>query len=216
MSKTKSKKASIPAKAAKPAKVAKTIYRLCVADEGRQPIGECGSADEATKKARAFQKKHAVPVGIARGKVVGSEFVSEFTEVVQPAGTDPKPSEPVASPTIAAEPATTTEVPTTEPSTTNETQPTTKAPRAKKATKPEKTAKLSALDAAAQVLKKAGTPMSTPEMIERMAAQKLWESPNGKTPAATLYSAILREINVKAAEARFKKTNRGRFEFACN
>jgi hypothetical protein len=44
-----------------------------------------------------------------------------------------------------------------------------------------------------------------------MAAKKLWTSPGGKTPQATLYSAIIREIAVKAKESRFKKTDRGQF-----
>lgn len=35
--------------------------------------------------------------------------------------------------------------------------------------------------------------------------------PGGKTPHATLYSAILREIATKGNEARFKKTERGHF-----
>ena len=46
-----------------------------------------------------------------------------------------------------------------------------------------------------------------------MAAKKLSAeaSPNGQTPAATLYSAILREINTKGKESRFKKADRGLF-----
>jgi len=48
-------------------------------------------------------------------------------------------------------------------------------------------------------------------MIEPMAAKKYWSSPGGKTPAATLYSAILREIQTKGKEARFRKTERGKF-----
>jgi hypothetical protein len=48
-------------------------------------------------------------------------------------------------------------------------------------------------------------------MIEQMAAKGLWTSPGGATPHATLYSAILREIQVKGNEARFKKTERGHF-----
>ena len=32
-----------------------------------------------------------------------------------------------------------------------------------------------------------------------------------KTPAATLYSAILREIQKKGKQSRFEKTERGRF-----
>ena len=72
--------------------------------------------------------------------------------------------------------------------------------------------KLSALDAAAQVLAQAGRAMTCPEMIEAMAAQGLWRSPGGKTPAATLYSAILLEQKKKGAAARFRKTDRGQFE----
>jgi hypothetical protein len=77
-----------------------------------------------------------------------------------------------------------------------------------KETKPKK---LSALDAAAQILAETGEPMNTREMIETLAAKKLWTSPGGKTPHATLYSAILREINEKGKDARFVKTERGKF-----
>ncbi len=78
-------------------------------------------------------------------------------------------------------------------------------------TKPAKPKKLSALAAAAQVLAEGGGSMTTGELIEAMAARKLWESPNGKTPAATLYSAILREIDTKGKDSRFKKTEPGKF-----
>ena len=44
-----------------------------------------------------------------------------------------------------------------------------------------------------------------------MSAKGYWTSPGGQTPHATLYAAILREINVKGSEARFQKTDRGRF-----
>lgn len=74
--------------------------------------------------------------------------------------------------------------------------------------------KLSALDAAAQVLAAQKEPMSAKEMIDAMAAAKLWESPGGKTPDATLYAAIIREIKAKGKDARFKKTDRGRFALA--
>jgi flagellar biosynthesis GTPase FlhF len=72
----------------------------------------------------------------------------------------------------------------------------------------------SALDAAATVLKKAGEPMNAKAMITAMAEQGLWTSPNGKTPHATLYAAILREIGTKGGEARFRKSDRGLFEYA--
>lgn len=84
-----------------------------------------------------------------------------------------------------------------------------KAPKAK-ATK-KRDGKTSALDAAAQVLAESKEPMGTKSMIEQMAAKGLWTSPGGQTPHATLYSAILREINTKGADARFVKTDRGRF-----
>jgi hypothetical protein len=71
--------------------------------------------------------------------------------------------------------------------------------------------KLSALDAAAKVLRDAKNPMTTKEMIDAMATKGLWSSPGGKTPHATLYSAILREIGTKGKDARFKKTERGKF-----
>lgn len=71
--------------------------------------------------------------------------------------------------------------------------------------------KLSALDAAAQVLAAAPEPMTAPELIKAMANRKLWTSPNGKTPAATLSAAIGREIATKGTASRFQKTDRGRF-----
>jgi hypothetical protein len=80
-----------------------------------------------------------------------------------------------------------------------------------KAPKPKKT---SALDAAVRVLEEAGQPMTCPEMIAAMATKGYWTSPGGATPAATLYSAILREINAKGKEARFVKTERGKFGLA--
>ncbi len=84
------------------------------------------------------------------------------------------------------------------------------APAKKPHTKPKR---VSAIDAAAQVLKKAGKPMRAQEMITAMAAQGLWKSPGGKTPHATLYSAIIREIAAKGKAARFKKVERGQFAF---
>ena len=82
-----------------------------------------------------------------------------------------------------------------------------KTPKAPKAEKPKKT---SGLDAAAQVLTDAGQPMRCKDMVETMLAKGLWKT-DGKTPAATIYAAILREIQTKGTEARFKKTDRGLF-----
>jgi hypothetical protein len=53
--------------------------------------------------------------------------------------------------------------------------------------------------------------MTCQAMIEAMAARGYWRSPGGKTPAATLYAAILREVTTKGAAARFRKTEPGKF-----
>jgi hypothetical protein len=90
----------------------------------------------------------------------------------------------------------------------------TKAPKTQKAPKPakeQKAKRVSALDAAAQVLAASEVPMRAKEMIAAMEAKKLWTSPGGKTPEATLYAAIIREIAAKGTAARFKKHERGVF-----
>jgi hypothetical protein len=71
--------------------------------------------------------------------------------------------------------------------------------------------RLSALDAAAKVLAEAGQAMTCQELIAAMTDKGYWTSPGGKTPAATLYSAMLREITVKGSASRFVKTARGQF-----
>jgi hypothetical protein len=89
-----------------------------------------------------------------------------------------------------------------------------KAPKTPKAPKPAKEPKakrVSALDAAAQVLAASEVPMRAKEMIAAMQAKKLWTSPGGKTPEATLYAAIIREIAAKGTASRFKKHERGVF-----
>ena len=86
-----------------------------------------------------------------------------------------------------------------------------KAKRAKGEPKPKR---VSGLDAAAKVLEEAGQPMTAKEMVEAAEAKGYWKSPGGKTPHATLYSAIIREIATKGAEARFRKTERGKFAHA--
>ena len=84
-------------------------------------------------------------------------------------------------------------------------------PRRTRAAKTPKEKRMSGLDAAAQVLQEQGAPMNAKEMIAAAEAKGYWKSPGGKTPHATLYSAIIREIKVKGAEARFSKADRGKF-----
>ena len=52
--------------------------------------------------------------------------------------------------------------------------------------------------------------MNVKEIVEVVLAKKLW-STTGKTPGATLYSCILRDIQKKGADARFVKAERGKF-----
>lgn len=55
-------------------------------------------------------------------------------------------------------------------------------------------------------------PMNCSEMVGEMQTKGYWQPrKGGKTPANTLYSAILREINTKAEASRFRKTERGKF-----
>lgn len=82
------------------------------------------------------------------------------------------------------------------------------APKPAKEPKPKR---VSALDAAAQVLAASETPMRAKELIAAMEAKGLWRSPGGKTPEATLYAAIVREIAAKGDAARFRKHDRGAF-----
>jgi hypothetical protein len=89
-----------------------------------------------------------------------------------------------------------------------------KEPKSVKAAKPERPKRLSCLDAAAQVLSASKEPMKAKEMIEAMAKKNLWSSPKGKTPEASLYAAVIREIAAKGVDARFVKTDRGTFAAA--
>jgi hypothetical protein len=96
--------------------------------------------------------------------------------------------------------------------------PAPEAPKAKKTRKAKQAdttegngKKVSCLDAAARVLAEAGEPLNAKQMIEAITTKGYWTSPGGKTPHATLYSAIIREISVKGSEARFQKTERGKF-----
>jgi len=70
--------------------------------------------------------------------------------------------------------------------------------------------KPSGLDAAARVLAESKEPMGVKQIVEVAFAKGYWKS-DGKTPHATVYSAIIREIAAKGKEARFKKVDRGRF-----
>jgi len=76
------------------------------------------------------------------------------------------------------------------------------------------TKRVGALTAAAMLLADRGKPMRVREMIAALSERGLWTSPNGKTPEATLYAAIIREIAANAKASRFVKVERGLFAAA--
>jgi hypothetical protein len=72
--------------------------------------------------------------------------------------------------------------------------------------------RMSLVDAAIQIMKEVDEPMNTKRMVELVSERDLWQpSRGGKTPHATLYSAILREIRDKGDDSRFEKVERGKF-----
>jgi hypothetical protein len=91
--------------------------------------------------------------------------------------------------------------------------PTPAKSKAKKAKAPKKpkAKKTSALDAAFRVLEEAGQPMTCPEMFEAMTRKGYWTSPGGKTPAVTLYSAILQGTQTKG-DASMRAKMAGKFK----
>jgi hypothetical protein len=84
-----------------------------------------------------------------------------------------------------------------------------------KAANSEKAApkRMSGLDAAARVLAESKEPLGCAEICARILKRKLWAT-NGKTPAATLNAAMLREVKAKGKESRFRKAGRGLFAAA--
>ena len=143
----------------------------------------------------------------------------------EPNAPTPEPEAPTAAPTGAAEPteasadpeAATAPPPASEPAAASTAasapeQTVAKTKRQRKARAKTQEKKLSAIAAAAKVLAETHTPMNCQELIDTMAGKGYWTSPGGKTPAATLYSALLREVTTKGDQARFTKTERGKFD----
>jgi hypothetical protein len=132
----------------------------------------------------------------------------------------PPAQAPVTEPTLAEEqPAPAIELPAVsalEPeaaplATASEPAPAPERPKRQRKVAEPKEKRVNVLDAAARVLAEENRPMSCQEMIDVMAARGYWSSPKGATPAATLYSAVLRELTTKGSAARFVKTERGKF-----
>lgn len=77
--------------------------------------------------------------------------------------------------------------------------------------KPAKGKRRGILDLAADLLSEIGKPRTPAELVTQAIQRGLW-STKGKTPAATLYAAIIREISAKGGRSRFRKTAANTFE----
>ena len=168
--------------------------------EAEHPKGGWNATAVATgKPVRVKDAKHLRPVKVTAG---GSNDPDPAAPPKQPAKdakrASKKPTRPTAKGTAAGEAR------AGKSKATAATAPVTGAAPADDAPK-----RMSCLDAAAAVLKETGQPMQCKAMVEAMFARKLWHT-DAPTPAATLYSAILREMK-KGAASRFRKTGPGRF-----
>jgi hypothetical protein len=175
------------------------------------PSGSEGEQTTATPKAPG--KKEGVATELSREETATAPAVA--------AESTPKPHRPLverADPAVASA----AEEPTPSTSETARGQPAPATPEAvaktldtpkqrRKTSTAPKEKKLSALDAAAKVLAETGQSMTCQEMVAAMAQKGYWTSPGGKTPAATLCSAVLREISTKGSRSRFVKVQRGQF-----
>jgi hypothetical protein len=95
-----------------------------------------------------------------------------------------------------------------------EVQEATKAKSTKKKVKVSATIKAkkpSMVSAALQVLGESKKSMTCKDLVQAMATKGLWASPNGKTPANTLYSAFLRLIQNQGKAAPVRKADKGSF-----
>lgn len=73
-----------------------------------------------------------------------------------------------------------------------------------------KPAKAGGLNAAVRVLQEAGMPLRCKDIVKWMLQKGYWQT-EGKTPEATISSAITREIKEKGTASRFRKSDRGMF-----
>jgi hypothetical protein len=189
-------------------KSSKTTARTAQAPKAPSAALDAGRAAALAKlavKPEGKGKKGAKPT---EGTPVAE--TPPLAPATEPTATEP--AVPAVAPAVASEPAATIGEPTTALSA----QPGKKAraPKPKNAPKPAKPKRLSALDAAAQVLASSDKPMRAIDMVSEMEAKGLWRSPGGKTPEATLYAAIIREIAAKGKTTRFAKHGKGLFRAA--
>ena len=175
-------KTSTPAeKRGKAPKARAAVGDTLEANGPQAPVVEVGQVEGTAAESAGVQ---TAPVDGAGSEAPAAEAAAE-THEAPPGQASGDAPEPAPAPAEAAE----------EPPTDNATARPKGRGRARAAkTRPTDAAatpgKLSALDAAAKVLAEEGRAMGCQEMIQAMADKGYWASPGGKTPAATLYSAI--------------------------
>lgn len=72
---------------------------------------------------------------------------------------------------------------------------------------------MSGLEAAEVVLSETGRAMTIKDLLMEIRNRNLW-STTGRTPEATIYAAIIREIRTKGSASRFAKAGRGLFSLS--
>ena len=70
------------------------------------------------------------------------------------------------------------------------------------------------MDAAVAVLKEAGKPMNTREMVKAATEKGYWIPTDCKPPEQTLYGSIFREIKMKELPRIVKSDVKGKFQIA--
>jgi hypothetical protein len=132
-------------------------------------------------------------------EIANTALADEFATASKPSTTQaPKAGRGAAKPKKGT---------TTAPQTKDPTRANQRAP--KRAAKIAAPKRLSALDLAAKVLAESKQPLNAKVITERVLAAG-WAT-NGRTPQATLYAAMIREIAAKKADSRFTKLERGMF-----
>ena len=69
-----------------------------------------------------------------------------------------------------------------------------KSSKSSKAPKAKREKRMSGPDAAAKVLSESKDPLNAQDIVKAMESKGYWKSPGGKTPHATIYTAMVREI----------------------
>jgi HB1, ASXL, restriction endonuclease HTH domain len=171
-----------------------TWKRAELADKGLEILE---AEDTAQEQAVVTASAESSPAEPGAPEPVEAEAESHDLPAIEPTAEKPADTAEETPVTLTSEEATSTPVVET---------PKKRKPRPATAEK-----KPSALDAAAKVLGEEARPMGCQELIGAMAGKGYWTSPGGKTPAATLYSALLREMDTKGEASRFTKVGKGMF-----